>query len=69
MIIMSPPDSGGDILFLPWLSVCLSISPFIRLSVRHAIVLLYNLKNVQDIFMKLHRNIKHHQMTCKPEEP
>ena len=50
-------------MFLPWLSVCL----FICLSGRHAIVATL-LLDVQDIFMKLHRNVKHHQEICTIQE-
>ena len=53
---MSPPDRGGDILFLPRLSV----RPSVHQSVTQSCPL-YNLKTAQDIFMKLRRNIKNHQ--------
>ena len=55
------PDRGGDLLFLPRLSVRQSVRPS-RILIRS------NLKTFQDIFMKLRRNIKHHQTTCRTQE-
>ena len=54
---VSPTPERAETLFFPWLSV--------RPSVCHKI---YNLKAIQDSFMELHINTKHHQMTCRPQE-
>ena len=63
MLIMSPPVGLGDILFLPWSSVCHKI-----VSICHKSCPLCNSKTVWDIFMKLYTNVKQHETTCRAQE-
>ena len=57
---VSPLEGSGDILFFPFLSVCLSVTKS---------CLLYNLKTIRDISKKLHTFVKHIQMMCHAKKP
>ena len=58
--IMSPPIGLGDILFLPWSSVHLSVTKSCPLC---------DSKTIWEIFMKLYTNVKLHETTCRVQEP
>ena len=66
MLIMSPPEGSGDILFFP---VRPSVRRSVCLSVRHKSCPLYNSKTIRDISMKLGTLIKHNRMMCHVKEP
>ena len=59
-VIMSAPVGLGDILFLSWSSVHLSLTKSCPLC---------NSKTFWDIFMKLYTNVKQHETTCRVQEP
>ena len=64
MLIMSPRVGLGDIMFLPWSSVRLSVRPSVTKSCP-----LCNSKTVRDIFMKLYTNVKQHETKGRAQEP
>ena len=55
-----PPVGLGNILFLLWSSVHLSVTKSCPLC---------NSKTVRDIFMKLYTNVKQQETTCRAQEP
>ena len=65
MLIMSPPEGSGDIVFPVRPSVRPSVCrSSVCLSVRHKSCPLYNSKTIRDISMKLGTLIKHNRMMC-----
>ena len=63
-----PPDRVGRHIVFPRASVCPSVRPSVRLSVRHKSCPLYNLKTVKDFSMKLGKLVNHDETKCHAQD-